>query len=383
MGLGEFRRSLDGLREAEALARGLGDRRRLGRVYGRFAYNLASIGDLDRATENAEQARAIAIELADSRSHFSSNVVRARALYARGDYRQAMEAVRENDALARGASPSPVSAVDRPAVQELPLGQDRIHNVSFSRVWGVLALAELGEFDEAMRRGDEALRVSAAELGRHGDVWAHLGVGRLYLVKSDFERAIAVLERGLPMCEVGGDLAVYFSRTAASLGGAYALAGRLDEAVAILDRADRHAGAIGFAYGHGLVVATLAEAKLLAGNVDDAARAADRGLVLCRQHGQRGWEAWTLRLVGEIAMRRGPADLDIARSTFHAAMALAEERRMRPLIAHCRLGLGAAHRCAGEVSRGRAEMNAALAEYRAMDMTYWLARAEAELASLG
>jgi tetratricopeptide (TPR) repeat protein len=101
MGLGEFRRSLDGLREAEALARGLGDRRRLGRVYGRFAYNLASIGDLDRATENAKQARAIAIELADSRSHFSSNVVRARALYTRGDYRQAMQAVRENDALAR------------------------------------------------------------------------------------------------------------------------------------------------------------------------------------------------------------------------------------------------------------------------------------------
>jgi DNA-binding SARP family transcriptional activator len=383
MGLGEFRRSLDGLREAEALARVLGDRRRLGRVYGRFAYNLASIGDLDRATENAEQARAIAIELADSRSHFSSNVVRARALYARGDYRQAMEAVRENDALARGAPRSPAGAADRPAVQELPLGQDRIHNLSFSRIWGVLALAELGEFDEAMRRGDEALRVSAAELGRHGDVWAHLGVGRLYLVKSDFERAIAVLERGLPMCEVGGDLAVYFSRTAASLGGAYALAGRLDEAVAILDRADRHAGSIGFAYGHALVVATLAEAKLLAGDVDDAARAVDRALGLCRQHGQRGWEAWTLRLAGEIAVRRGPADLDVSRSTFHAAIALAEERGMRPLIAHCRLGLGAVHRCTGEPSRARAEMNAALAEYRVMDMTYWLARADAELATLG
>jgi ATP/maltotriose-dependent transcriptional regulator MalT len=202
-------------------------------------------------------------------------------------------------------------------------------------------------------------------------------------VKSDFERAIAVLEQGLPMCEVGGDLAVYFSRTAASLGGAYALAGRLDEAVAILDRADRHAASIGFAYGHALVVATLAEAKLLAGDVDDAARAADRALGLCRQHGQRGWEAWTLRLASEITMRRGPADLDIARSTFHAAMVLAEERGMRPLIAHCRLGLGTVHRCAGDPSRARAEMNAALDEYRAMDMTYWLARADAALATLG
>ena len=381
MGLGEFRRSLDGLREAEALARGLGDRRRLGRVYGRFAYNLASIGDLDRATENAEHARAIAIELADSRSHFASNVVRARALYARGDYREAMEAVRENDALARG-TPSPTGAVERPAVQQLPLGQDRIHNLSFSRIWGVLALTELGEFDEAMRRGDEALRVSAAELGRHGDVWAHLGVGRLYLVKSDLERAITVLERGLPMCEVGGDLAVYFSRTAASLGGAYTLAGRLDEALEILDRADRHAGSIGFAYGHALVVATLAEAKLVTGDADDAARTADRALALCRQHGQRGWEAWTLRLEGEIAMRRDPVDLDIARTTFHSAMALAEERGMRPLIAHCRLGLGVVHRRDGQLSRARAQTAGALAAYRAMEMTYWTAQAQAQLATL-
>jgi DNA-binding SARP family transcriptional activator len=382
MGLGEFRRSLDGLREAEALARGLGDRRRLGRVYGRFAYNLASLGDLDRATENAEQARAIAIELADSRSHFSSNVVRARALYARGDYRRALEAVRENDALARGTPPSPTGAVEQPAVQELPFGQDRIHNLSFSRIWGVLALTELGEFGEAMRRGDEALRVSAAELGRHGDVWAHLGVGRLYLVKSDLARAITVLERGLPMCEVGGDLAVYFSRTAASLGGAYALAGRLDEALEILDRADRHAGSIGFAYGHALVVATLAEAKLLMGDAEDAARTADRALALCRQHGQRGWEAWALRLEGEIAVRRDPADLDIARATFDSAMALAEERGMRPLIAHCRLGLGVVHRRAGQLSRARAETADALAAYRAMEMAYWTARAQAQLATL-
>ena len=63
-------------------------------------------------------------------------------------------------------------------------------------------------------------------------------------------------------------------------------------------------------------------------------------------------------------------------------MALAAEREMRPVLAHCRLGLGAAHRRAGEPSRARAEMTAALAEYRAMDMRYWLAQAQTELATL-
>ena len=185
------------------------------------------------------------------------------------------------------------------------------------------------------------------------------------------------------MCEVGGDLAVYFSRTAASLGGAYALAGRLEEAVSILERADRHAGSIGFAYGHALVIATLAEAKLLTGDVDDAARAADRALTLSRHHGQRGWEAWTLRLTGEITARRDLPDVKAAETCFGAAIALAEERGMRPLLAHCQLGLGRVHRRAGESARAREETTAALFEYRAMDMTYWRARAEAELVSTG
>jgi DNA-binding SARP family transcriptional activator len=362
MGLGEFRRSLDGLREAEALARGLGDRLRLGRVFGRFAYNLGSLGDLDRAIENAEQARAIAIEFGDARSHLSSNIVLARALYARGDYRQTMKSIRENDALAHGT----VAAAARA-------------NVSFSRIWGVLALAELGEFGEAIGRGAEALRVSAAEFGRHGEAWAHLGVGRLYLVKSDLARAIEVLEHGLPLCEAEGDLAVYFSRTAASLGGAYALSGKLEEALSLLERADRHAGSIGLAYGHALVVATLAEAQLLASEAEKAASTAARALTLSRDHGQRGWEAWTLRLLAEIAARQDPLDLAAAEAYFRDAQALAGKLGMRPLLAHCRLGLGTAYARAGKKELARTVLAAALGEYCAMAMSYWVTRAESLL----
>ncbi|PYM19092.1 MAG: hypothetical protein DMD81_04385, partial [Candidatus Rokuibacteriota bacterium] len=365
MGLGEFQRSLAGLREAEAIARALGDRLRLGWIFGRFAYNLGSIGDLDAAIEHAEQARHIGIEVDDARCHVSSNVVLARARYARGDYREAMEAVRENDELARRRTRG---LLDGHALRNSP----------FSRIWGVLALAELGEFAEAIVQGEEALRESAA-FGSHPVVWAHLGVGRLYLVKGDFAQAIELLERGLPLCEAAGDLAVYFSRTAASLGGAYAQSGRLDEALALLERADRHAESIGFAYGHALVIATLAEAKLLAGEIDEAARIADRALTRSRQHGQRGWEAWARRLQGQIATHGDPLEPGVGERHFRVAMELARERGMQPLIAHCHAGLAKLFQRTGDRSELDQHVTAATAMYRAMGMTSWVEKTEAEL----
>jgi predicted negative regulator of RcsB-dependent stress response len=133
----------------------------------------------------------------------------------------------------------------------------------------------------------------------------------------------AAVQRGADLCEVGGDLAVYFSRTAASLGGAYALSGRLEEAVSLLERADRHAESIGFAYGHAVVVTILAEATLQAGRVENAAGAADRGLGLARRHDQRGWEAWALRVQGEIAAAGD--ERAAAEARYREALALATE----------------------------------------------------------
>jgi hypothetical protein len=64
---------------------------------------------------------------------------------------------------------------------------------------------------------------------------------------------------------------------------------------------------------------------------------------------------------------------------FAAATALAGELGMRPLLAHCRLGLGTAYASTGATARARGEIEAALAECRAMDMPYWCERAERAL----
>ena len=51
---------------------------------------------------------------------------------------------------------------------------------------------------------------------------------------------------------------------------------------------------------------------------------------------------------------------------------------MRPLVAHCHLGLGQWHRRAGDRAKAQEHMAIARTLYREMDVTLWLAQVEAE-----
>ncbi len=70
-----------------------------------------------------------------------------------------------------------------------------------------------------------------------------------------------------------------------------------------------------------------------------------------------------------------------AEAHYRQALALAEELGMRPLLAHCHLGLGTLYAKIGRREQARAELSTAIELYRAMDMTFWLPQAEAALAA--
>ena len=123
----------------------------------------------------------------------------------------------------------------------------------------------------------------------------------------------------------------------------------------------------------------LGEAQLLAGRLEEAQALAERALALAREHQRRGEEAYALRLIGEIAVQREPAERDQAEAHYHQALALANELGMRPLLAHCHRGLGTLYATLGRRDTARTALTAAIALYRAMDMTFWLPQAEAAL----
>src|SRR5262249_6262234 len=130
----------------------------------------------------------------------------------------------------------------------------------------------------------------------------------------------------------------------------------------------------------GSVLAELSEAYLPVERVDEACECADRLLDLSRTHTGSGYQAHAYRLLGDVAMRREPPDVDQAASHYRQALALAEELDMRPLQAHCHLGLGTLYAKLEHQEQARTALSAAISLYRAMAMTVWLPQAEAMLA---
>jgi hypothetical protein len=71
-----------------------------------------------------------------------------------------------------------------------------------------------------------------------------------------------------------------------------------------------------------------------------------------------------------------------AETHYQQALALADELGMRPLVAHCHLGLGRLYHQTGRGEEARVALAIAIDLYRAMDMTFWLPQAEAALAQV-
>ena len=55
---------------------------------------------------------------------------------------------------------------------------------------------------------------------------------------------------------------------------------------------------------------------------------------------------------------------------------------MRPLVAHCHLGLGKLYRRTGDRQEAQEHLAAATTMYREMDMRFWLEQAEVEMGGL-
>jgi tetratricopeptide (TPR) repeat protein len=351
------------LREAEALATILDDQRRLGWVSAYMAgYYVVATGRTTDARTSAQRAEAIGEALGDVPLQLAARYYRLHFDYLSGDYRGTDGTGRSLMELLQGD----------PARERIGLPQSP---AVVARTFLARALAERGAFDEGEAHGREALRLAEAPEHPRSLIEALLGLAYLHAVRRQLDQAVPLLERAVALYR-DWNLAV-FAHAMAALGHAYAASGRVGEGRSLLRQAVTAHESAGIGYFHSLSVLQLGEASLLAGQLDDARAAADRGLELTRERGERGHEAWALRLLGEIASHPDHADAVAAEAHYGAAMALASELEMRPLVAHCHLGLGRLSRRPGDAARAREHLATATAMYGDMGMGLWLERAAA------
>ncbi len=367
--LAEFGKIGGYLREAEILARTLGDQRRRGWVWVYMSgHRLLTGGHATDVRTFAHRAEAIGETLEDVSLQVAARYYLALAGFVSGDYRGTEQVCRRLMQLLQGERTR-----ESFGVAVLPAVLSRAHLAT--------TLAERGAFDEGDAHGQEAIRIAEAADHPFSLVYACLFLAYLNSVKGELNQAARLFERAVALCR-DWNIMLLSPIATAFLGHVYARSGRTEEGVSWLKRALAAYECVGMGFFQSISVVQLGEAYLLADQVEDASACADRAVTLARKRGERGYEAWALRLLGEVACYHPRPDVATAEAHYSAAMALASELVMRPLVAHCHFGLGKLSWRTDKRAEAEQHFATATRMYREMGMPFWLERAEAEMRKL-
>jgi tetratricopeptide (TPR) repeat protein len=354
---GEARQALKFLRDAEILADRLNDDHQRARAASASAINLrAMLGEFDQACVSAERALALAHAFGDSELHSRTTSELGMTHYFRCDYTRVLEIL-----------------ADKPHAMVHTLSPWRAYP-SGHYAFMIMSLAELGRFAEAAECEIEMMRLAESTRHAHRIGFAHRAAATFRLLKGDWAKARALVERWVGLVR-SGNLALQRPTAIASSAWVLAQAGEASEALKSIEEGEQSIQsqvASGVVVNQGSAYHCLGRACLLLGRMDEARRLADRAVETSSS--QPGFAAHALHLLGGIA---GTAGVEDAEGLYRQALALAEPRGMRPLVAHCHLGLGKMHHRMGNPGQAKEHLAIATVMYREMGMTYWLVHADA------
>jgi tetratricopeptide (TPR) repeat protein len=366
--LGKHEEWVEYMRAAEPLAKEVGDKVRLANCYQYLSTHLWTLGQHKEAIELCEEALGLAESAGDFSVYISTMFHLGVPLFFTGQYERQVKLHRE--VAERLSGPA---VFERHGLAGLPS--------VVARSLLSLGLAELGEFEEAEERGLQGVEIAEQGNNLFSTTWAYACVGAAYLLQGKLVRAIEMLAKALALCREA-DVLSAFSFTAGCLGHAQSLLEHPDDALPILGEAVTPQKVSFSIVPSAYPLTALAEAYRLKGDTKKAIQNAEEALSIFRQNGERGYGAWALYYMAKIQSDGGPEQIDQTLQSYRQAKEQATELGMRPLLAHCHMGLGEAYVKTGLSEKARPELLAAIELYRCMDMAFWLPKAESALASI-
>jgi class 3 adenylate cyclase/tetratricopeptide (TPR) repeat protein len=360
MPLGRHPEMLPHLNEAERLARSLGDQHRLGQTLAHLCHCHWLMGEWGQAIDCGQRALDVANTLGDLAIQVWTRFFVGLAFFSLGKFSEAIDLLRANSEALQG-----------------PISHERFGGVSLPAVvssgWLSWCLAEIGEFKLALLYALRAKAISD-EAGQAFDrIQAGLAVGGISIIKGDFADAVPPLETALSLCD-SASIPILLPRVASALAYAYAMGGRLKEALPVAERAAQEVGTMQLAGLQSMCLRWVTDVFLLDGRVDDALLNAELILKHCQMTGERGLEAETLHLLGRAYLRQ--RQLGKAQTYFADSLQLAESLGMRPLATHCRFSRARLHLEQGERAKAEVDLLLAMTSFGDLQMTSWQQQAK-------
>jgi class 3 adenylate cyclase/tetratricopeptide (TPR) repeat protein len=353
--LGLLESCLDHLQVVQSLARQLGDKRRLGQASSFICQYYRLLGELGPAAEAGENAMALANELDDLTLRMIVSGHIGATYTAQGDHRRASHVLGAAVECLRGD------------LATATMGTPGVLGV-FMRGYLACSLAELGEFDRALSCAREGVEIAQAANQVYSLAFSYYSIGTVLAFQGNASESITLLERSREICS-SWFLPLMQPLIGTSLGHAYQLADRVDEAIALLEETENKSIAMRRLGGLAMILVRLGEAYLRKLRLADAKRCARGALNLSRKHGERGYEAYALRLLGELGIGDGPL-LNESEASYLGALQRADELNLRPLLAQCHLGLGTRYRRIGQQASAERHLDTATNLFHELGMQF-------------
>ena len=354
------------LREAESVAQCISDDRRLGRVINFLNSYYGLMGEHHRSIEFG--TRGLRINQDDVELNTVTHYYMGLAYHHVGQYDQSIAFLRQ--ALL--------------VTQEARFKYERFGTAFvlsvICRIWLAQSSAQLGRFNDGKTLAEEAMTIAKEADHASSLAFAHLSLGFIHLVQGNVDCAILALERCQKICGAN-NIQVLMPHIGSNLAYAYALAGRVEDAIPLMEKADEQSKLSGRKAAWALRLTWLGHASLLGRQIGKAREQAQRAVALASAAGERGYEAWARKLLGDVIQEES-SDPSEALDHYAASIALAMELGMGPLQAHIHLSLGRLHRREDQLEKARAELSLALTSYRSMEMPIWIGAAEQALSTL-